>query len=47
MRQYGLETVSDLATVEESLVLGGPPECPERDFCLIGLEETYGLRFAS
>jgi glycine betaine/choline ABC-type transport system substrate-binding protein len=26
-------------------VLGGPPECPERPFCLLGLEETYGLEF--
>jgi glycine betaine/choline ABC-type transport system substrate-binding protein len=30
-------------TVAEQLVLGGPPECPERPFCLPGLEETYAL----
>ncbi len=41
----GLETVSDLADVEESLVLGGPPECPEREFCLLGLQDVYGLSF--
>jgi glycine betaine/choline ABC-type transport system substrate-binding protein len=29
-----------------TLKLGGPPECPDRPFCLIGLEETYGLTFA-
>ncbi len=44
--RYDLATVSDLATVEDSLVLGGPPECPERAHCILGLEETYGLRFA-
>ena len=32
-------------TVAEQLVLGGPPECPERPFCLPGLEETYGIEF--
>jgi osmoprotectant transport system substrate-binding protein len=31
--------------ISSSLVLGGPPECPERPFCLLGLEETYGLAF--
>ena len=29
-----------------TLKLGGPPECPERPFCLLGLNETYGLEFA-
>ncbi len=42
---YGLSTTSDLAEVTDVLVLGGPPECPERDFCLIGLQEVYGLTF--
>ena len=27
------------------LVLAGPPECPQRPFCLQGLEGTYGLHF--
>lgn len=44
--EYGLATVSDLAGVSESLTLGGPPECPERPYCLVGLQETYGLTFA-
>lgn len=43
--ELGLEKVSDLADVDEPLVLGGPPECPEREFCLVGLEEVYGLTF--
>jgi osmoprotectant transport system substrate-binding protein len=29
-----------------TLKLGGPPECPERPFCLLGLQDTYGLTFA-
>jgi len=44
--EYGLSTVSDLASVTEPLTLGGPPECPERPYCLVGLQETYGLTFA-
>ena len=43
--QFGLVTTSDLASVPEVLVLGGPPECPERDFCMIGLTDVYGLTF--
>ena len=43
--KYELESVSDLAGVEDSLTLGGPPECPKREPCLLGLEETYGLKF--
>lgn len=44
--EYGLSTVSDLQPVAGELVFGGPPECPERDLCLLGLEEVYGLEFA-
>ncbi|MGH2686937.1 MAG: ABC transporter substrate-binding protein [Actinomycetota bacterium] len=43
--EHGLETISDLEPVAGELVFGGPPECPERPFCLLGLEETYGLSF--
>lgn len=32
-------------TIASQLVLGGPPECPQRPFCLIGLQDTYGLQF--
>jgi glycine betaine/choline ABC-type transport system substrate-binding protein len=28
-----------------TLTLGGPPECPQRPFCLLGLQDTYGLEF--
>jgi len=43
----GAVNVSDLSAVNGSLILGGPPECPDRAFCLIGLQDTYGLTFAS
>jgi osmoprotectant transport system substrate-binding protein len=32
-------------SVASLLVLAGPPECPERPFCLQGLEGSYGLHF--
>jgi glycine betaine/choline ABC-type transport system substrate-binding protein len=32
-------------TIAEQLTLGGPPECPERPFCIPGLEEVYGVEF--
>jgi osmoprotectant transport system substrate-binding protein len=38
--------VSDLAAYNDTLILGGPPECPERQFCQKGLEDVYGLSFA-
>ncbi|HWG92608.1 MAG TPA: glycine betaine ABC transporter substrate-binding protein [Mycobacteriales bacterium] len=43
--ENGLRTLSDLADYEGELVLGGPPECPERPFCQPGLESTYGIEF--
>ncbi|WP_222192480.1 glycine betaine ABC transporter substrate-binding protein [Modestobacter italicus] len=45
----GVSTLSELADAcgDGSLVLGGPGECPERPQCQPGLEETYGLDFAS
>ena len=43
--ELGLTKVSDLAKVD-NLVLGGPPECPERPRCQLGLEDVYGLQIA-
>jgi osmoprotectant transport system substrate-binding protein len=43
--RYRLHSISDLATVARRLVFGGPPECPERVYCLAGLERTYDLHF--
>lgn len=44
-RANGLTTLSDLAAYSASnpITLGGPPECPQRPFCLPGLEQTYGV----
>jgi len=41
----GLRSLSDLAAFSQSspVVLGGPPECPDRPFCQVGLEERYGM----
>jgi osmoprotectant transport system substrate-binding protein len=44
--KYSLTTLSDLAKVSKELTLGGPPECPERPFCIPGLKDTYGIEFA-
>lgn len=32
-------------SIASQLVLGGPPECPQRPFCLEGLQSLYGLQF--
>ena len=43
-----MKTLSDLASkCCSGLVLGGPPECPDRPFCQPGLEDKYGLTFDS
>ena len=46
-QRYHLRTISDLAPVAPQLTFGGPPECPERPLCLMGLRSTYGLRFGA
>jgi osmoprotectant transport system substrate-binding protein len=43
--EHGLASMSDLAPVAGELTLGGPPECPERPFCIPGLQEVYGIEF--
>ena len=42
-----LSTLSDLTKLNGTLILGGPPECPDRPYCEPGLEQTYGLQFKS
>ena len=44
--EHELENISDLSPLAAELRFGGPPECPDRPFCLAGLESVYGLRFA-
>ena len=43
--EFSLVKISDLATVTGDFVFGGPPECPERPLCIVGLESVYGLKF--
>lgn len=43
--RHSLAKLSDLAGYRGRLVLGGPPECPQRPFCQPGLQRTYGIRF--
>ena len=43
--EHGVIRLSELHPLAPSLTFGGPPECPQRPFCLRGLEETYGLEF--
>ncbi len=38
-----LHTLSDLARVSPQLTLGGPSECPQRPYCLLGLQRVYGV----
>jgi osmoprotectant transport system substrate-binding protein len=45
-RRFHLHTVSDLGPVAPRLTIGGPAECPDRQYCLAGLRTVYGLRFA-
>ncbi|HEV2754574.1 MAG TPA: ABC transporter substrate-binding protein [Actinomycetota bacterium] len=43
--EHELDTIADLARVDQDATFGGPVECPARPLCLAGLEEVYGLRF--
>ena len=43
--KYKLAKLSDLAAVGNQLVLGGPAECPNREFCALGLKNKYGITF--
>lgn len=43
--KYNLKKISDLTPVAKDLVFGGPPECPQRPFCALGLKDKYGITF--
>jgi osmoprotectant transport system substrate-binding protein len=45
-RERGLEKLSDLGPMAGQMILGGPPECPQRPLCLKGLQDVYKLHFA-
>src|SRR3954451_24305300 len=38
-------TISDLKDKASTLTFSGTPECPQRPDCLLGLKQTYGLKF--
>jgi osmoprotectant transport system substrate-binding protein len=44
-QRFDLTSMSSLAPVAGQLTFGGPPECPQRPFCLPGLHEVYGVLF--
>ena len=43
--ELGVRKISDLVPYAGELAFGGPTECEQRDLCLRGLEQVYGLRF--
>src|SRR5215203_3919700 len=43
--KYDLKNTSDLAPVADELVVGGPPEMPDRPDGLPGLKRVYGIEF--
>ena len=43
---HSVTTLSELAAACGGIVLGGPPECPDRTFCEPGLVDTYGMDIA-
>jgi osmoprotectant transport system substrate-binding protein len=44
--EHDLRALSELAPLAPGLAFGGPAECSHRPFCLLGLEQVYGVRFA-
>ena len=42
---HSVGSLSDLVPLAGELRFGGPSECPDRPFCLRGLEDVYGLHF--
>ncbi|MDG4828067.1 glycine betaine ABC transporter substrate-binding protein [Solwaraspora sp. WMMD1047] len=47
--KYGVRTLSELAEKcsGQATVLGGPPECPQRPKCQVGLADVYGFQAGS
>jgi glycine betaine/choline ABC-type transport system substrate-binding protein len=43
--KLSLKTTSDLKGKEKDLSISGFPECKQRQDCLLGVEDTYGLNF--
>lgn len=45
--KLGVSVLSDIIAIAPDLTFGGPPECPERPRCLLGLTDTYGITFGA
>jgi glycine betaine/choline ABC-type transport system substrate-binding protein len=45
--ELGVTNISDLQGKAQDLTLYGSPECRERQDCLLGLQNVYGLQFKS
>jgi glycine betaine/choline ABC-type transport system substrate-binding protein len=43
--RLGVKTLSELKGKEGDLTINGYPECKQRPDCLLGLQDTYGLKF--
>ncbi len=45
-QEHNLKTLTQLGAYSQQnpVSVGGPPECPARPFCLIGLEDTYDVK---
>jgi osmoprotectant transport system substrate-binding protein len=43
--ELGVEKISDLDGKSQDLTLYGTPECRQRQDCLLGLQDVYGLQF--
>jgi len=44
-KELGVEKISDLEGKSQDLTLYGTPECRQRQDCLLGLQDVYGLEF--
>lgn len=42
--ELDVHTLSELVPHSAELTFGGPPECPSRPLCLLGLERAYGMQ---
>jgi glycine betaine/choline ABC-type transport system substrate-binding protein len=43
--RIGAKTISELKGKEGDLTINGYPECAQRPDCLLGVQQTYGLKF--
>ena len=46
-KKLGVKNISDLKSKASTITLAGTPECRQRQDCLLGLQQVYGLKFKS